>query len=98
MIRITLRKNRTGETRVIEWEGSDTWKDAEFNWLENNWACDCNRHREWLRAKGPPKVGNRFWNNAHNWCGNWRYEVLSVEETDGTVIDVFEDIDYRYTF
>lgn len=86
MIRVTIRKNRTGETRVYVDEYAQKWDDfAQFNWLQNNFSCDCNRHLSWLRAGGPPKDkhSSRFWNGAHRACGDWRYSIMQVEDRDG---------------
>ncbi len=43
----TMRDRVTGEVRSGEWEHADA-DAAEFQWLENNWSCDCNRSIEFL--------------------------------------------------
>ena len=50
-VKITLRRISDGEVRTI----METWGDypaAQYNWLEGNYSCDCNRHMAFARAAG----------------------------------------------
>lgn len=50
-----IEDTKTGETRRFTEECPDNEESIEaleFMWLEGNWSCDCNRSREFARAKG----------------------------------------------
>jgi len=76
--KVVIRDNKTGEVRIchqdLEWlENSDFW------WTEGNMACDCNRHLEFVRAKGEPEEEGFP-------CGDTRYSALYAEPEDGTKV------------
>ena len=81
--RVCIRNVETGEERIEvgEWDES-AWGDVgtfQFNWLENNFSCDCNRHLQFLRAGGPGPQDDPNWNEADRECGNKAYEVPWLE-------------------
>lgn len=51
-----IKNNETGEIRIYETQEPFFYEEdlspSVFNWEENNFSCDCNRQRFWLRVKG----------------------------------------------
>lgn len=92
--RVLLRRNADGLERWSNWYpeyGEDTQHPGRilFNWLENNYSCDCNRHLEFERAGGTPE--DELWGDDDDDdfppCGHTRYDVLRIETDDGRVAD-----------
>jgi hypothetical protein len=75
---VTLCNNETGAVR--RYREDSVWNDTgEFMWFEGNFACDCNRHMMFQRARGEEPE----W---HTPCGHTRYTVLNIELPDGTLV------------
>lgn len=75
---IHIRDDETGEV-VIHEEDTDlnTLHDLLFEWLENNYSCDCNRKLYWMRAKGYREADP---GECH--CGDTRYSITNIEPLD----------------
>ncbi len=72
---IEIRKNSTGEVRLIK-QGMKWHENSEFFWTEGNYACDCNRHNEFVGGEG----GLEFP------CGSVEYTVIRAIFEDGSEI------------
>lgn len=78
--KVALRKNDTGEVRIVEWPHSDWDENAEFFWTEGNFFCDCNRAMTWHDVSGDPDPDSA--------CGTTAYAVAYVELPDGTRLEI----------
>jgi len=84
--KIAMRKNETGEIRVIDQNLS--WHDYSiFWWTTGNFGCDCNRELEWLRSEGVDVDGDE----VEPECGSGKFSVLYAELPDGTRITIDEE-------
>ena len=82
--RAYIINNETKEARWFNTEVDDRYADGVlFNWQENNFSCDCNRHLSWLRAGGPGPDDDPHHNNAERECGQTAYRVPYIEWEDG---------------
>ena len=85
MYKVAIRKNETGEIRVVEHESE--WEDHHiFLWTEGNYGCDCNREG--------------FFTHGEEWpeeCSEGRYSALYAELEDGTRITIDEEQNERQT-
>lgn len=83
--RIALRKNATGEIRVFD-DDFDSVSALEFMWRDGNYACDCNRHLYFERARDGFTEADEesVWVGAS--CGDGRYTVLYAECPNGACI------------
>lgn len=89
--RVYIVKNETGEGRWYNTEVDDQYADGVlFNWQENNYSCDCNRHLSFLRAGGPGPADDPHHNGAHHECGETAYSVPYIEWEDGRREEVDE--------
>jgi hypothetical protein len=78
-----IRNNETGEVR--EYETHEILNNGEehpsvFNWEENNYACDCNRHLFFKRVNNDE--------NDEDWdieCTHGKYSVNLKNKKDGKV-------------
>ena len=72
---IHVRRNATGEIRVCE----DQYPWDEYQWVDGNFACDCNRHLLFERAAGIEPDEERP-------CGSTLYTIVKVVDQDGQEI------------
>lgn len=78
MLKITIRKNATLESRSYE-SDSDKYGSVEYIWGDGNYGCDCNRALFFARAGGeedPVDIP----------CGETAFDVEVIDATSGTVI------------
>jgi len=80
--RVLICRKSDGEKRWSQWfdATADDERSANavlFDWLENNNACDCNRHLRFTEADDDTEVD----------CGHTLYDVLRFETDDGRVAD-----------
>ena len=79
---VAIRCNATGEIRYHRDELG--WHEAsDYQWLDGNYACDCNRALFFARAKGeddPDQV-----------CGDTAYTALYAELDDGEKITLDDE-------
>lgn len=75
--------------RTLRCEQSRPWTDAaRFGWMEGNFACDCNRGAEFLRADGvDTDAMDDEEDEARLPCGHTRYSAVAVLP-DGARIDL----------
>lgn len=77
-----IRLNATGEVRQYETseiKDLDSPIPSTFNWAENNYACDCNRHLFFERAGG----NEPDWEEAE--CGEGKYAVNLANAKTGEI-------------
>lgn len=87
--KVLIRNNETGEERISHHEIDPQYRDVQvFSWQENNFACDCNRHTEFLRAGGPGPPEDPHWNDAAVECGDLMYTVPWLEYEDGVRVEI----------
>jgi hypothetical protein len=77
--KIAIRKNETGEVRIVE-QGLHWGDGSLYWWTHGNFACDCNRD----------DVFRRDGEDEDDSCGNTRFSVLYAELEDGTKIPIDE--------
>ena len=83
MYTVIIRKNSTGEVRRCE-EPPDWDESEDYQWVEGNYSCDCNRGLYFKWAAGEDtSVSDRK-------CGNTEYSCW-VKLPDGTVISLDDD-------
>jgi len=75
-----IRNNLTGE--IVEYETDEILELGEefpsiFNWEENNYSCDCNRHLFFKRAKE-----DEDWDVE---CSDGKYSVNLKNKKDGKI-------------
>jgi hypothetical protein len=83
-VRILLRNTESGQEEILDlvwngdWAGEDGPESSfRFQWLENNFCCDCNRHLEWIRKTTGREPDEDDWDDAE--CGHEKYRVLWLE-------------------
>ncbi len=77
--------NETGEARWSEHPCPDKYDDVqEYQWVDGNYSCDCNRWLFWSRAKGVEP-------EADVDCGDSRFTVPYLEFEDGKRILIDEE-------
>jgi hypothetical protein len=79
----------TATGRTLRSEHSGAWTDAtRFGWTEGNFACDCNRGGEFLRADGvdTDEMDDEE-DEARLPCGHSRYSAVAVLP-DGARVDL----------
>lgn len=79
-----ITDTKTGETRVHHFQ-DDSPSLVEFDWGENNNACDCNRSLHFSRAGG-----GDGWSELRE-CGNERYVVRILNDAGETVYEDSRD-------
>lgn len=90
---IAIKDNESGEVRLYRHDMR--WDDTEeFQWMDNNYSCDCNRHLFFLRANGPGPAEDPYWNDAERECGDTKYSVLYVELPNGERVSLQEAGDH----
>lgn len=72
---IYLRRNSDGLVRIIHEDGEFD-EGAEFQWMENNYSCDCNRHLFFQRASSEDDSGDKT-------CGETAYRVVKFVLSNG---------------
>lgn len=81
---VAIRKNETGEIRIIE--VNCEWHESSlFFWTEGHLSCDCNRFLEFERASGIEPYDDEII------CGSEAYTVLYAEFETGERI-VIDDV------
>lgn len=78
-----IRYNETGEVReyeTIELLDIDCKQPSVFNWEENNYSCDCNRHLFFKRAKN--EETEEDWDIT---CTDGKYSVNLRNKKNGEV-------------
>lgn len=79
-----IRKNSTGEIREYVSEEileNDTNFPSVFNWEENNYSCDCNRHIFFKRACNEVVTDDDF----ERECSDGKYSVNLKNKKDGKI-------------
>lgn len=77
---VEIRDNKTGEiVRVIQNEtlDNDDKYPNVFNWEENNYSCDCNRHIIFNNAKGIKNIDIA--------CSDGNFSVNLINNKDGKI-------------
>lgn len=80
--RVALRKNDTGEVRMIDFAFQWEPESHFYLWSDGgNYSCDCNRALFWIRADGREPTDDEF---ASVKCGETRFTALYAELPDGS--------------
>lgn len=75
-----ITDTKTGETRIHHWVESDPGI-VDFDWGENNNACDCNRSLHFSRA-----AGGDGWSEMRE-CGDSRFRVRILNDAGEVVYE-----------
>lgn len=78
---VAIRNNSTGEVRLYR----DSYPWNEFQWMENNYSCDCNRHLFFERAGGKDD-GSEF--DTQPECGETAFSIVWHQDDDGPKVIV----------
>lgn len=76
-VRVAIRDNRSGETRVYTNPDDTWWRHSEFFWTEGNFACDCNRDLVFKWAAGIDT--DQEDEDDDEPCGDDHYSILWVD-------------------
>ena len=77
MYKVALRKNATGEIKMVEYDMP--WEDHSlFMWTDGNFGCDCNR-------------ADFFGDDDPGHCSSDRFTALYAELPDGTKVKLDEE-------
>jgi len=79
---VHIKRNSDGLVRVYHDE-SDFYSGGEFQWLDNNYACDCNRHILFQRIAGEEDESD--WDIE---CSNTLYSIVKFVLPNGKEIEV----------
>jgi len=84
-----IKNNLTNEIRIYKTKECFFYEEDElpsvFNWQENNYSCDCNRHIFWLRA-------NNEYNDEDFECSEGKFSVnLYNSKNDKCYYKEFEE-------
>jgi hypothetical protein len=88
-LEVTLRNNKTGETRVFKEEGWLEYKDTiVFFWIGGSFSCDCNRGLLW---DGYPAEDDDEEDQYP--CGDTKFTLLKLylPETGETLFEELHD-------
>lgn len=78
---IHLRKNASGEVRIVKDGSSFPYENHDYMWTEGNYSCDCNRHLFFERAVGREP-------DEDVPCGDSLYTALKGVREDGTEFEL----------
>jgi len=77
--KVAIRKNETGEIRMVTDAGIEWDDDSHFLWTDGNYACDCNR-------------ALFFYGEDDEYpCGETLFAALYAEMEDGSRIKLDDD-------
>ena len=77
MYKVAIRKNATGEIRIVPFDHGDF---SLYMWTDGNWACNCNR-------------ADFFGDEDAGHCGSTRFTALYAELPDGTKVKLDDEAD-----
>ena len=84
MYTVSIKNNKTGETRKFIMQDSDWGDGSDWLWTEGNYGCDCNRALFFARAFGEDET-----EAEEQECGDGvAYSVPFAELADGTKIEI----------
>jgi len=88
-----IRENATGDIERVAFDHPeyDVWgPNKQFDWEENNFSCDCNRHLLFWRNRGDEEHG---WNTT---CSEGRFSVRITADGEIVYDEFCESVKVRW--